>query len=298
MKKCLITGEKSYIGLALKEYLLGTDFEGMYEVSSVSLRGEDWKQTSFSGADTLFHMAGKAHVDISTLTEAGQQEYYDINCELAVETAKKAKAEGVSQFIYMSSVIVFGDSAPVGKSKKITADTKPAPSNFYGDSKVQAEKRLSELSDENFRVAIIRAPMIYGKNSKGNFPLLAKLAMKTPVFPAVHNERSMLYIENLSEFLRLLCESGESGVFYPQNKEYVSTKEMVKEIAAANGKKIRLTGLLTPFVKLAAKIPGKIGNMANKAFGNLTIDQKLSEVSFGEYARYDMTESIRRIYES
>ncbi|MCQ2519098.1 MAG: NAD-dependent epimerase/dehydratase family protein [Lachnospiraceae bacterium] len=296
MKKCLITGEKSYIGLNLKDYLMGPDFKGMYEVDCISLRGENWKQASFAGTDTVFHMAGKAHVDISTLTKEGQQEYYDINCKLAVETAKKAKADGVSQFVYMSSVIIFGDSAPVGKTKRISADTNPEPSNFYGDSKLQAEMQLMELNDESFHVAIVRAPMIYGYLSKGNFPLLTKIAMKLPVFPSISNERSMLYIENLTEFLRILGESGEGGYFYPQNKEFVSTAEMVKEIAASNGKKIRLWGMLNPFVRLAAKVPGKIGNMADKAFGNLSIEQSLSKYSFGEYAKYDMKESIRRIY--
>ena len=97
----------------------------------------------------------------------------------------------------MSSAIVYGNSAPIGKSKTITKDTPVSPANCYGDSKVQAENGIRPLDDESFRVVILRPPMIYGKGSKGNYPLLAKLAQKTPVFPYVKNMRSMLYIENL-----------------------------------------------------------------------------------------------------
>ncbi len=335
MKQILITGVNSYIGNAVERYLMeynASQGRECYRVDKVSLREDSWESMSFAPYDTIFHVAGIAHADIGGVSEETKALYYQINCDLAVKAAKKAKAEGVPQFIYVSSVIVYGDSAKVGENKHITADVSPAPANFYGDSKWQAEQQLQQLdtqwAQENarvtveqvseeittnrttnrtgtidaelnreikaFHVARIRPPMIYGKGSKGNFPMLVKLAQKAPFFPNIDNKRSMLYVENLGEFVRLLVDSGKGGVFYPQNAEYVTTSQMVQVIGAVKGKKIALWKGLNPFVKLAAKIPGKIGGLANKAFGSLTIEQELSHQEIQGYQIYSLEESIQR----
>lgn len=297
MKRILITGANSYVGNSVKQYFAAYQTEhkeNRWQLDTISLRGDAWEQASFAGYDTILHMAGIAHADIGKVSEEGRDMYYRVNRDLAVRAAKKAQAEGVRQFVYMSSSIIYGDSAPVGQQKHITADTQPAPANFYGDSKYQAETELQKLQTDRFKIAIVRAPMIYGKGSKGNFPMLLKLAKKTPVFPKIQNERSMLYVENLAEFIRLLTEAGIGGVFYPQNAEYVSTAEMVRLIGEALGRKVRLCGLLNPPVRLAAKMPGKIGGMAGKAFGSLTIDKELSCRDITGYQIYSLEESIRR----
>jgi len=300
MRKILITGVNSYIGNAAERYLEeynAAQGRECYRVDKISLRDGSWEQFFFTGYDTVFHTVGIAHADIGHITEEEKKRYYEINCDLAVKVAGKAKNEGVRQFIYMSSVIVYGNSAPVGGEKHITEDTPPSPANFYGDSKYQAELKLQKLQTSDFHVAIVRAPMIYGRGSRGNYPLLAALAKKTPVFPSIRNQRSMLYVENLAEFLRLLAESGEGGVFYPQNAEYSDTAHMVRAIAAAEGRRVRLWGILNPFVRLMACMSGKMGGMANKAFGSLTIDQSLSRQGIDGYQKYTLEESIRRIHE-
>lgn len=297
MKKILITGANSYIGNSIKRYFASYQAGHKAErwlTDTVSLRDGAWEQADFSGYDTILHMAGIAHADIGRVSEETKETYYRVNCDLAVRTAKKAQMEGVKQFVYMSSVIVYGDSAPVGKQKNITENTEPAPANFYGDSKYQAELKLRELQTEAFRVAIVRAPMIYGKGSRGNFPMLLKLAKKTPVFPKIQNQRSMLYVENLAEFLRLLTEAGIGGTFFPQNKEYVTTAEMVSLMGEALGRRVRLWRLINPPVKLAAKMPGRLGGMARKAFGSLTIDRELSNREITGYQIFSLEESIRR----
>ncbi len=297
MKKILITGKNSYLGNAVEQYIHGRQAaqgEESWQIDRISLRGDVWKKESFTGYDAVLHMAGMAHADIGNVSEETKARYYHINRDLAIQAAQKAKEDGVKQFIYMSSVIVYGDSAPVGKEKHITADTRPAPANFYGDSKYQAEAGLRKLEAEDFHVAVVRAPMIYGKGSKGNFPLLVKLAAKAPVFPAPYNRRSMLYVENLAEFIRMLAESGRGGIYFPQNAEYVTTAEMVRLIGEAMGRRVRLWGGLDPLVRLASKIPGKIGGMANKAFGSLTVDRELSNREITGYQIYSLEESIRR----
>ena len=243
MKRILITGERSYLGKNLDRYLQRYNAQcgrEVYRVDSISLRTQGWENTNFSAYDTVVHMVGLAHADVGHVTEENKKLYYDVNCELAIQTAKKAKAEGVKQFIYMSSVIVYGAGGGIDEQKQITAQTTPNPENFYGDSKFQAEKGLKALEDDAFCVAIIRSPMVYGKDCKGNFRQLAGLAERFFVFPAIQNQRSMIYVENLAEFIRLLIESKKGGYFYPQNQKFVSTAELVVLIGKARGKKIRL----------------------------------------------------------
>jgi len=291
----LILGANSYIGTSFRKYLT-TEYPEQYIVDMVSLRGNAWRSMDWADYDSVINVTGKAHADITTLSDAEKQEYYTVNCELACEAAKKAITDRVKQYIYFSSIIVYGDSSNSRKPVRITADTKPDPSNFYGDSKWQAEHRLTQLFDaaiDDTKLAIIRPPMIYGSSSKGNFQMLKKLAEKLPVFPTYQNERSMLYIENLAEFLRLLVEDCREGVFLPQNPEYVSTADMVFEISDAERKKMAHWAWLNPFVKLAFFFPGKMGKMAKKAFGSMTIDMKLSHAVQG-YQKYALRESIQR----
>ena len=208
MKKILITGANSYIGTSFETYLK-ENFPDDYVVDTVDMIDGTWREKSFAGYDSVFHVAGIAHSDNGKISEDKAKLYYAVNTDLTIETAKKAKACGVKQFVFMSSAIFYGESAPIGKQKVLTKDTPVNPANCYGDSKFQAEKGIQVLSDDSFKVVILRPTMIYGKGSKGNYPLLAKIALKTPLFPYVKNERSMLYVENLCEFVRLIVENDQ-----------------------------------------------------------------------------------------
>lgn len=169
--------------------------------------------------------------------------YFRVNRDLAYEVAKKAKKEGVSQFIFLSSMSVYGMETGV-----ITRDTVPQPKSLYGKSKLEAEKLIEHLNDQTYKVAILRPPMVYGKGCKGNYPKLATLAKITPLFPDIDNKRSMIYVDNLSKFLKVIIDDNQSGLFFPQNNEYVKTSELVKLIAKYNNKKIRLTKLFNPII--------------------------------------------------
>ena len=197
--------------------------------------------------------------------------YYKVNTDLTIACAEKAKADGVGQFLFMSSMIVYGDSGRLGDPRKITADTDPAPANFYGDSKFKAEEGIRKLADDNFKVVILRPPMIYGKGSKGNYPILVKMARKLPLFPQIQNERSMLYVGNLCKLISLMILNEEQGIFFPQNAEYVRTSQMVQQIAEAHQKKIHLTKVFNPGVILLSRLGGKFGRLADKAFGNMSM---------------------------
>ena len=210
-----------------------------------------------------------------------------MNHRLTVEAAEKAKREGVGQFLFLSSESVYGLHAPVGKVVTITRETPLHPVDNYGLSKAKAEEDLAALRDETFKVVILRPPMIYGKNCKGNYQTLAKLAKKLPVFPLVENQRSMLYIDNLCEFIRLLVEDGADGLFCPQNAEYVSTSDMVNRIAHANGRNI----LMVRGVDWALKLLRPMTGMVDKAFGSLCYDWALSDYP-KDYCVKSLDESI------
>lgn len=287
MKKILITGANSYIGTSFEKYL--KQFGNEYSVDTIDMVDGSWKEKSFAGYDVVYHVAGIAHSDSGKISKEKAELYYRVNRDLTVATAEKAKEDGVKQFIFMSSAIVYGNSAPIGKQKMITKDTPVSPANSYGDSKVQAENGIRPLQNESFNVVILRPPMIYGKGSKGNYPILAKFAKKLPLFPYVKNERSMLYIENLCEFVRLMVDNEESGTFFPQNAEYTNTSEMVKMIAAAHGKKIHLVkgfGWALKFLGLFTKI-------VNKAFGSLTYEKEMSEYK-QFYTQTTLIESVMK----
>ena len=287
MKRILITGANSYIGTSFEKYIK-ENYPEQYEIDTVDMIGDVWRERSFSGYNSVFHVAGIAHSDSGKISAEKEKLYYSVNTDLTIETAKKAKADGAGQFIFMSSAIVYGESAPIGKDKLITKDTPVSPANCYGDSKVQAENGIRPLNDETFKVVILRPPMIYGKGSKGNYLLLAKLALKTPIFPNVKNERSMLYIENLCEFVRLMIENSESGTFWPQNAEYSNTSELVKMIAEVHGKRVRLV----KGFGWALKLLSHVTPIVNKAFGSLRYETGMS--GYEGFNTVALTTSIRK----
>lgn len=290
MKKILITGANSYIGTSFENWL--KQWPEDYQVDTMDLKDGSWKAKEFSGYDAVFHVAGIAHVDVKSSSAEQKALYYKVNRDLTIETAKKAKDDGVKQFVFMSSIIVYGDSAPIGKKRVITKDTPPSPSNFYGDSKLQAEEGILPLQSVDFNVVVVRPPMIYGKGSKGNYQLLSKIVKKIPIFPDVDNVRSMLYIDNLCEFIRFMILYNEKGVYFPQNSSYIKTSDMVKLMVQVSGRKIWIAKSLGILVKAVSLCPGHIGKLVTKAFGNIVYDISMSEYENGRYQLRDLEESI------
>lgn len=282
MKKILITGANSYIGTSFENWV--KQWPSEYSIETVDTIDGTWREKDFSKYDGVFHVAGIAHVSTDPKME---QLYYKVNRDLTIEIAEKSKTQGVKQFVFMSSIIVYGDSSKINEKRIITKDTIPEPSNFYGNSKLQAENGIKELEDNSFKIVILRPPMIYGKGSKGNYPKLSKMAQKLPIFPDIYNERSMLHIDNLCEFIRLMIENEERGIFYPQNSEFVGTSELVKLISESHGKKILMTKIFNPILKLM----GRSISMVNKAFGNLVYEKSMSEYR-ENYRVYKLKESI------
>ena len=260
MKRVLITGKNSYIGTSLENWLMREPDK--YKVDTVDMKDRSWKEKDFSSYDVVFHVAGIAHIKE---TSDNQNLYYKVNRDLAYETAQKAKQDGVEQFIFLSSMSVYGIEQGV-----IDKNTPLTPNSAYGKSKIEAEKLINKLKDDSFTVATLRPPMVYGKGCRGNYPRLVGLALKTPIFPKVDNKRSMIYIDNLSEFVKRLIDNRSGGLFFPQNADYVNTSEMVRIIAEVHGKRVVMTKLFNPLLRLLNV------STVNKVFGDLVYDMSMS----------------------
>ncbi len=279
MKKILITGANSYIGTAFAEFA-----KDRYEIHTLDTIGDAWRTADFSGYDALFHVAGLAH---QKETAANAPLYYTVNRDLAVDIANKAKNEGVEQFIFLSTMSVYGRGTGV-----ITPQTMPAPRSHYGHSKWEAEQAITPLQDEHFRVCVLRPPMVYGQGCKGNFQTLLKLVRKLPVFPRIKNERSMIYIENLCAFVAMVIDQQLDGLYFPQNKEYLATCRMASVLAEAMGKKLYMSYLCGFGVWLLRPFAG----MLKKAFGSL-IYQDTEQHNYA-YCVVDTDDSLRKSAEN
>lgn len=271
MKHVLITGAKSYIGESVRDYLIA-DLE-KYDVQIKDTMGWVPQTSDFKGFDVVFNVAGIAHIKE---TAENRHLYYDVNRDLVIKIAENAKAAGVKQFILLSTMSVYGLT-----EGKIEKSTPTNPVNAYGKSKVEADDEIQKLSDDSFRFACLRPPMVYGKGCKGNYQSLRKFALKSPVFPKIDNKRSMIYIGNLCEFVKECIDFERSGLFFPQNADYTRTSDMVREIAEVHGKKIRLTKIFNWAVKIAPL------NVVKKVFGDL-VYEKVDTVG-----KYGLSESIR-----
>ncbi|MGB4716653.1 MAG: NAD-dependent epimerase/dehydratase family protein [Bacillota bacterium] len=281
MKRVLITGKDSYIGDSVAQWL--AKYPDRYATNAIDMRDDSWREHDFSQYDGVLHVAAIAHDRSRRATE---DLYYRVNRDLATATAEKAKTEGVRQFIFMSSILVYGSR---GFSQVINEDTPPNPGSVYGESKLQAEEGIRRLESDRFRVVIVRSPMVYGLGCKGNYSRLAKLARLLPVFPDFDNQRSMIHIDNLCEFIKFMIDNDESGLFFPQNREYVKTSEMVRLIAEAAGRNIRLIRAFNPVIRVL----GPRVTVLGKVFGSLVYEMGMSEY-IQDYRIRSLRESILR----
>ncbi len=270
MKNILITGANSYIGTSVEKWLLKEP--NKYHIETLDMKDENWKSFDFSKFDVVFHVAGIAHVSNDKKLD---DLYYKVNRDLAIETALKAKDSKVKQFIFMSSMIIYGKDNKIGDFRAVDKENYK-PTSAYGKSKLEADLRIQELNDDSFKISIIRTPVVYGPGAKGNFPRLQKLALKLPIMPEIDNKRSMIYIDNLVNFIKLLIDQEQQGVFYPQNSEYVSTYEVMRLTRIMNNKKVRSTKIFNWLIKLGAIFIPTI----NKVYGNKYYELNNDEVGY------------------
>lgn len=276
MERILIIGRNSYLAINFERWL--NQWPKKYKIEKISVRTKDWKTQNWSDFDVVINFAAIVH----NSTESNNTKLFNaINRDLAFEIAKKAKKDGVNQYIFMSTMSVYG----INKGS-ITQKTLVNPHESYGRSKLEGERMISTLIDENFFVAIIRPPMVYGPGAPGNYQRLSTLAKVTPIFPKFNNKRSMIYIDNLSNYIVKVIEKKVNGIHYPQNENYVNVQDMVKEIANNHNKKIYFTDIFNKILLSLEK------NSIQKVMGDLYYDMELSNSLIDNYTVINFKDSI------
>ena len=278
MKKILILGNDGYIGSHVENWLKKDE---TLEVDGLCIKNDAWKDKDFTGYDVIINAAGIAHIQPR---EELRSLFYSINTDLTIRLCEKSKLSGAGQFIFLSSMNVFGDHCGI-----VTNTDNPSPTSFYGDSKLKADQAIQKMNTDFFKVASVRPPAVYGKGCTGNFPTLVRYAARLPVFPEYEQKKSMIYIDNLCEFIRLLIEHESFGVFHPQNREYTSTTEMVREIARVQGHSIRFTKIFNPLLRLLEKRL----RIINCAFADDAYELELSGYFNWEYCVMDFGATIK-----
>lgn len=284
----MLIGIGGYIGSKFTEYI--NNHYPDWQIDAVDSMNRKWAEADFSGYDAVYNVSGLAHANAR---QGSEELYYQVNGQLPIDVATKAKEEGVPLFIQMSSQIVYGDMSDLGEEKMITADTIPSEPTIYGKSKMVAERGLQQLVDDTFKVAIMRPPLIYSEYARDNFPRLVNFAKKMPIFPKLANKQSMVYVDNLCELVKLIIEHKQGGIYYPQQECYIETSKIVADIAKAVGNKMWQTRIFNPALRLLSKIPQL--EFIHKAFGSIAYDMELSNHFDGIYRVVSYEESISRI---
>jgi len=275
MIKILITGTNSYIGTSFNKWV--SQYPDKYFVETISVRNDHWKERSFADYDVVLHTAAIVHVK-----ENDTDKYFKVNRDLAVEVAEKAKHEGVKQFVFLSTMGVYGT-----ETGHITKTTRPDPKTYYAKSKYDAEQSLKMLATDEFKIAILRPPLVYGRGCKGNYQRLVKISLRFPFFPRLNNKRSIIYIDNLSEFIKVLIDECSGGLFFPQNKDYLNTTALVELIAEIHGKRIVCTQMFNWIIPMLMKVSGS----SRKVFGSFYYDKDMDKLD-REYNVQSFKDSI------
>lgn len=267
MKKLLIVGVHSYIGTFFKQYIQqNIKYDFPYEITMISASDGEWKKTQLCSFDVILHLSALVH---KKEKKNMKQQYDKINHRLPVELARRFKKERKgkeSQFIFFSTAAVYGS-----KIEEVTKQTKTAPETYYAKSKLAAEKELWKMREDSFHIAIIRPPMVYGAGCKGNFTKLVLLSKFALFVPAINNKRSMIYIENLCEYISIIIKKQLEGIYHPQDKKYICTIEWMILMRKLQGKKtgkITVPNCILDFLKNHIRI-------INKVFGDFYYEREI-----------------------
>lgn len=265
--KILIAGKDSYIGTHIRDFLTSYN----HQVAELDTLDDSWKTFDYSSFDAIIHVAAIVHESAKV---ASEELFKKVNTDLPYNIAVLAKKAGVKSFVFMSTMAVYGCDKKLPKGNVIDEKTELKPTTLYGKSKLEAERMLSTLADDSFKVAFVRPPNVYGKDCPGNYMnIFKKIALKLPVFPYVYNDarQSMLYIDNLSNLVRLIIENLTDGIFHPQDDFIPSTNDLVNAISSVLNKKLHTSKFLGFFVKIFSFV-----GVVNKLYGGISYEYSFS----------------------
>jgi nucleoside-diphosphate-sugar epimerase len=282
-QKILVTGANGFIGKRFIEYN-----KERFDITTLSVRDESYKIFDFTGFDSIVHLAGKAH-DMDCKDDS---EYFKVNVDITKTLATKAKAAGVKHFIYISSVKVYGKE----DRGMITEKSECFPEDAYGKSKLQAEQFLQTIQDENFKVAIVRPPMVYGAGVKGNMDRLIHLCKKKYPLPFgnIGNLRTMVFVDNLVEVLNAIIDYKADGIFIPGDKKPISTDALILMIKQSLGEKNNLISIPKFLRKIIKTVKPEL---YKRLFGSFVIDTKATNGKLNFVPPYSTEFGIEKMVE-
>jgi nucleoside-diphosphate-sugar epimerase len=275
--KILLTGGNGFIGT-----FFVSNYTAKYTIKAFSFLKNDLSSLKCNEFDTILHLSALVH----QMNGAGPEEYDKINVMQTLQLAQKAKIEGVSHFVFMSTVKVYGEENDLAYMETSSC----FPQDDYGKSKLKAERELQKLQDENFTVSIIRTPIVYGHGVKANIRNLIDLVKKFPIIPlgGIKNQRSMVYIGNLCHLIDIVIEKKHSGVFLASDDEPLSTTDLVRKIANAAQRKRYL--IILPFFEFLLK---KLKpSFHQRLYGNLIVNNTQTKQHLNLQNPYSTDEGI------
>jgi UDP-glucose 4-epimerase len=230
MLKILITGANSFIGTNFRKY------SKYKECEEVSLIDKNLDEIKFNKFDIVLHLAAIVHQSKKLETD----EYFRINRDLCYNIARKAKSEGVTQFVFLSTLKVYGNCN--SEDNLLSENSQCLPDDPYGRSKYEAELLLQKLSDSDFVVSIVRPSLVYGEGVKANMLRLITLVEKSCILPfgKIKNRRNYIYTENLVNMIDKIIEMRIPGVFIAVDPDAISTSDLVRSLAHEMGKRVYL----------------------------------------------------------
>lgn len=281
--KVLIIGKDSYIGNYVDEWLSSNG----NQVQQLDVLNNSWKTFNYCSYDAIVHVAGIAHRPDCQDWEL----YKRVNTDMPIHIAQMAKEQGVKQYVFFSTMGVYGIEKKL-KPNVIDEKTPLCANSMYGKSKLMAEEGLAKLQSDVFNVVCVRPPSVYGKGCRGNYISgFSTIVEKLPIFPMAYQnvKQSMLYIDNLCEFVRLAIENRLSGAYCPQDDRSVSAIEILNSIANGKGLKRANSRLFGLFVRMLSFLP-----LVNKAYGGIEYSRSLSTIEGLDYVVVSFEEGMRR----
>jgi len=306
--KVLVTGANGFIGQALCAYLARQGIQvvsvvrrsnGIPNLLVVQADDDDGWFAALQGCDAVVHLAGQAKVDAKAPDPSRALQEANVTPALAVY--KRASQAGVNRFIFLSSAKVNGERTAPGAS--LSPQGAPAPEDAYAVSKWVAEQQLRALALQSGpELVVIRPPLVYGLGVKGNFAALVKWIQKGIPLPlaCVHNERSMIAVENLSSFIALCADRNRSPravnqTFLVTDGVPVSTTELLRQIAAAYKTKVRLFCIPPRFMQICFRLLGK-SVQADRLLGSLVLNDTKNHELLDWVPPITMAEQLQRMH--
>ena len=287
MSKILITGATGFIGASLINTLRtqghimsgttrktgvvsGPNGIPLHKIPEISVN-TDWSNI-ISGAEVIIHLAARVHI-MRDQSQNPMEAFRCVNTLGTKSLALQAANAGIKRFIFLSTVKVAGETSPLGGFK----ESGPiSPNDPYSISKYEAEQELLKIAQRSsMEVVIIRPPLVYGPNVKGNFLSLLKLAKRNYPLPlnSINNKRSLIFVDNLTDAITKAVDHPKAAnkIFFLSDEENLSTTELINKISRAFGTKARIFNIPQKYLILLGKITGNT-DIIKRLTQTLTVD--------------------------